>query len=184
MPAARAQGYKWLHYADLRYITTRYLFWKGFRSDFALTGASAFELYLKAYIVERNASFSLSHDLSQLCKTCQGLDVFFERYTSDPDWEKGWPAYWQMYRYPEPAPGKMSGGFIYVGLQQLEQLDELADFVRDKIDYPLIMRSSSAYGDAIDHLINATARGPASFPDGDTEEIKETFLKNNKFFCI
>ncbi len=128
MPPARSHAYRWMRLADRRYITARFLFRKGLLEDFALTGAFAFELYLKAFIVQMHRSFSVHHKLTALCDTCRQSDDFFERFVNDPDWEYGWPAYWDMYRYPEPIPGNRTGGKTYIGSHELQQVGRVGTF--------------------------------------------------------
>ena len=183
MPPARSHAYRWMRLADRRYITARFLFRKGLLEDLALTGAFAFELYLKAFIVQMHRSFSVHHKLTALCDTCRQSDDFFERFVNDPDWEYGWPAYWDMYRYPEPIPGNRTGGKTYIGSHELQQLDELAHFVRQRVDVPQDQRGSiGVFGDPIDWLLreqsNAQMPGFANAPT-DVEELRRYFREDN-----
>jgi len=200
---AKAHAWKWVQDADRIYVATRFLFWKGFPFEFALLGAHAIELYLKAYLIHRTGKYPIAHDLAKIYRECMGLDDFFndEALTGNfllqplPDnpqnwahlpWSHlTWTQYTRALRYPESLhPGQSPhGAIICTGYASCNRggtcwtLDCIARFTRQAIPRPKQER------DAIDNFLNGTGDIWApSLPQGDLEDIRESFLRGNQFF--
>lgn len=180
---AEQPAYRWVCYADGRYITARFLFWKGAFDDFALIGAHAFEMYLKAYIVDKTGSFPPIHDLSKLCKTCGGHDPFFDTLLESPKWSRTWPIYWEFLRYPESLAGVDRPTLMEVGLDTVQQLDGLAYYVKSAV--PNQAPAGSVFGDVIQAVTKITLPIPMLVPVGTEAELVEfrsLFLQQNQHF--
>jgi hypothetical protein len=158
---AKASAYNWVQSADQLYVAVRFLYWKGFPFEFALLGAHAMELYLKAYLIQRTGKYPVSHDLGEIYKECMKLDDFFkDEFLSRrflpikpplPDTEATWTHYSGVLRYPEPLPRepRSKGAGIITGFGgTCRTLDCIAHFVKQAV--PRLKGER----DIIDDLIN------------------------------
>ena len=183
-PKAKSPPYRWVCYADGRYITARFLYWKGMLDDFALVGAHAFEMYLKAFIAHKTGSFSSTHNLQQLCQTCGKYDPFFLTLLGSPDWSRTWPVYWGFLRYPEPLPSVGSPPTVMaVGFDNLRQLDSLAAHVKSCVPNPA--PAGSHYGDVVLSVIRRTRPISGLVPitcEEDLDEVRVLLLRENEYF--
>lgn len=200
---AKLHAWEWVQNADRTYVAARFLFWKGFPCEFALLGAHAIELYLKAYLIHKTGKYPPVHDLAQIYTKCMGLDDFFkdEALTGHffpqplPDnpqnwahlsWSHlTWTEYTRTLRYPESLPSEQSrhGAIIGTGYADCNRggtcwtLDCIARFTRQAIPRPKQER------DMIDNFLNGTGDIWALIlPQGDSEDVRESFLRGNQFF--
>lgn len=196
---AKVSPWKWVQSADQLYVAARFLSWKGFPFEFALLGAHAMELYLKAYLIHRTGRYPVSHDLDKIYEDCMELEDFFkdesltgnflprplpdtpENWTHLPWSHLTWTEYTWSLRYPESLPkGRRSKGAIIdtgYGSTCLRTLDCIAHFVRQAV--PRLKGER----DVIDNFINGTGDiWAANSPPGDLSEIRELFLRGNQFF--
>jgi len=200
---AKTHAWKWVQIADRMYVAARFLFWKGFPYEFALLGAHAIELYLKAYLIHRTGKYPIAHDLEEIYRKCMGLDDFFkdaaltgnfllqplpdnQQNSADLPWPHlTWTEYTRALRYPESLPPEQSrhGAIIMTGYSDCIRggscwtLDCIAHFTRQAIPRP------KQEWDTIDMFLNGTgAIWATSSLQGNLEEIKESFLRGNQFF--
>jgi len=200
---AKVSAWKWVQGADRTYVAARFLFWKGFPVEFALLGAHAIELYLKAYLIHRTGKYPIGHDLAKIYKECMELDDFFKDealtgnfvvrpLSDDPQnwahlpWSHlTWTEYTRALRYPESlrlGRGR-HGAIISIGYASCTRggtcwtLDCIARFTRQAVPRPKEER------DVIDNFLNGTGDiWAANSPPGDLQEIRESFLRGNQFF--
>jgi HEPN domain-containing protein len=148
---AKVIPYQWVLYADERYVAARFLYWKNFPFDFALLGAHALELYLKAYLINKTSKYPRTHDLRKLVELCTHHHDFFKSILQELKVSPTWITHLEMFRYPESSPDvdRPSGSAI-IGAAvggTIELLDKVASFVRGEVPRP------EEYRDTIAELI-------------------------------
>lgn len=186
---SRGSAYEWVQMADQRYVAARFLYWKGFHEEFALLGAHAMELYLKAYLIHKTGKYPEGHHLDEIYKECMKYDDFFKNESLRihfllikpplPDKEATWTHYSEVLRYPEPLPGRprpRGAGVITGAGGTCETLDCIAHFVREAVDRP------PGHRDVIDDLINGDGYIWAIHSPSNLPEIRKLLLYHNQYF--
>lgn len=186
---AKASAYKWVQNTDRLYVAARFLSWKGFPFEFALLGAHAMELYLKAFLIHRTGRYPVSHDLKKIYEACMELDDFFkDEYLSRqflpikpplPYIQATWTRYSDILRYPESLPEKPREGGVLVATGYrgtYETLDCIAYFVKRSVP------RAEQERDIIDNLINGDGDIWAVNSPDEWPEIRKLFLRGNQYF--
>jgi hypothetical protein len=190
--------WEWVQKADGLYVAARFLYWKGFPLEFAVLGAHAIELYLKAFLIQRTNKYIANHNLGIIYQVCMALDDFFkdealagnflrlpmpnspEKWTHNPMSHLTWTEYTNNLRYPESLPNQppRKGVVIPMGYSDCVRggtcwsLDCIADFVKKHVS-PL-----EGKRDVIDNLLYGT--GDVWQVSDDLQEIRELVLRGNQ----
>jgi len=187
---SKVGAHKWVYYADHVYVAARYLYWKGLVREFALLGAHAIELYLKAYLIQKTGNFPIGHDLVCLHRACMDYDDFFKEefivriFTPmEPDYGTGieWIRYVNTIKYPEAVPGQKRFHMYGVSSASYHSLDEIAAFVKRNIDTP---------PRAVDTIENLLKTETGIYIEewvherGTLDEVRKFFLQDNKYFKV
>ena len=185
MRQSSVEPYHWIFYADSKYVAARLLLSKDLIHESILLASHAFELYLKAYIIQKESRFLPKHDLTRLCGIAGHYDDFFLELTQDPNWEKTWETYWNLHRYPEPlnTAERRVQSLIMIWEGQgstIDQLDSVACRVREAVPIPENTRNT------IELLVSGD-QNPffGSSPSASNlDEIRRSFLRGNRFFHL
>ncbi|MFH0765286.1 MAG: HEPN domain-containing protein, partial [Calditrichota bacterium] len=147
----RKSAFEWTQDAHKLYITARLLYWKNFPFQFALLGAHAIELYLKAFLINKVGKYPNVHFLDAMYRECTKYDSFFndESLSSSflpekarkEDLPELWCNYTEQLRYPEsligkPLPTKASVYYAINSAGTCESLDCIAHFMHQAILQP------------------------------------------------
>ncbi|MGM0686981.1 MAG: HEPN domain-containing protein [Promethearchaeati archaeon] len=188
---AEGSAYHWVQKADQIYVAARFLYWKGFPWEFALLGAHAMELYLKAFLIHKTHKYPKTHDVSVIYKECMKHEDFFKDETLRrhflplkpplPDYQATWINYSDILRYPEslprsPRPRPRGAGVIIGAGGTCQTLDCIAHFVREAIPRLAEIR------DVLDDLVNGDGYIWSMDPFGNLPEIRRAFLQENQYF--
>ena len=136
---ATVPAHEWVYRADETYIAARVLYAGYVFASFTTLASHAFELYAKAYLIDRTGQFPRIHDLTKICKLGANHDPFFDHLVRTPNFSTSWGSYIGLFRYPESLPNTArpgSAAFIHGNGGTIEQLDRLARFVRSQVPYP------------------------------------------------
>lgn len=151
------------------------------------------ELYLKAFLIYKTNSYLKTHYLDVIYRECMKLEDFFRDNILSRHFlplkpprteaEATWINYSEIMRYPEslphgPYPRPKGAGIIMGAGGTCQTLDCIASFVRKAI--PRLARER----DVIDDLINGDGYIWAVASPSNLSEIRELFLRDNKYFTL
>lgn len=184
---AKRDAYSWVQYADQIYIAVRFLWWRGFYREFALFGAHAMELYLKAYLVHKTGEYPVTHELTDILEMCGKHDDFFKNdelvLNIAGPMAISWRIYWHMLRYPESLsdqPDRRYYGWATGDQGTHRILDVIAQHVRETVPRP------QGSKDEIDIFINHGEKWLFLRRDitmDDWLENRKWFLHDNPYFA-
>lgn len=199
-------AYEWVQFGHQQYVAARILYWKGFIYNFALLGAHALEIYLKAFIIHKTSKYSPGHDLEKFYRECMELDDFFcdELLSSHFLPEKippsampeCWPNYLKLLRYPESLQEdfKSPGFGILSGSDSpgtCKSLDQIAFFMYNSVPHDddkssfrvnIVEGTTETDVNVIDDLLNGKGYYWSLGTPENSAEIIELFLRHNPLF--
>jgi len=127
----------WLYYADNSYMSSRLLWFTGFRIESPVMAHNSIEKYLKGYLVSNGETIAKGtpawgHNLCELSKACANYD---EDFNSEPINRRlsFLERYFYHVRYPSELPNIEGISLWFSFDSNIQPLDEIVAFVRPRI---------------------------------------------------
>lgn len=194
--SARKSAFEWVQRGHQQYIAARILYWKYLSFQFALLGAHAMELYLKAFLIDKVGKYpkgTRGHFLDAIYRECMKYDPFFndESLSSHFLPEKAakvaapelWCNYVERLRYPESLVNKPLPGFVVIygsdSPGSCETLDRIAHFMYQKIPQPPHILGC---GSVIDEVLAGHGYLYQLGQPENASEIIDLLLRRNHYF--
>jgi len=193
---ARKSAFEWVQRGHQQYITARTLYWKHFLFQFALLGAHAMELYLKAFLIHKIGEYPIGtrgHWLDAIYLECMKYDTFFEDESLSSHFllekvpKEGQPELWCNYveplRYPELLVEKPTAFVVHYSSNSAgtcETLNCIAHFMHKTIPQPPHI---SGRGSVINELLAGRGYLDSLGQPENASEIIDLFLRHNRYFA-